>query len=152
MLNACDVEYRSSLWVVQNEHMLILVVDDEPIFIDLFRSVLGGAPTLGALTLDAGLLLARHHQPDVVLLDNIFGKDERRGCSEIAAFLDAAPAASVIVMTAKVRPDEAARAFTAGAKAYVDKIDTARLFKIVDAAITLALNDSDLDLDQATRH
>ncbi len=105
------------------EPATVLIVDDEPLNVDLLEQELAGAGyrTLAAANGEAGIELAAKHQPDLILLDVMMaGIDGYEMCSRLKAG-DETRAIPVIFLTALTDTFEKVRAFSAGAVDYVTK-------------------------------
>ena len=101
----------------------VLVVDDEPLNIDLLEQELGGAGyrTLSAVSGEAALTMAIQAQPDLILLDVMLGGiDGYETCKRLKA-AEATRALPVIFLTALSETFEKVRAFGVGAVDYVTK-------------------------------
>jgi DNA-binding response OmpR family regulator len=101
----------------------ILVVDDEPDVLLLCRMNLehAGHQVIEAPDGEQGLLLARKHRPDAVILDlmlpNVDGYEVLRSLNEDPASVDLA----VVVLTAKARQEDRVRCLRSGADEFVTK-------------------------------
>jgi len=101
----------------------ILIVDDEPLNVDLLEQELGSAGyrTLSAAGGEVALAAAVKSQPDLILLDVMMaGIDGYETCRQLKAG-DATRAIPVIFLTALTDTFEKVRAFKAGAVDYVTK-------------------------------
>ena len=101
----------------------LLIVDDEPLNLDLLRQELGAAGyrTLSAAGGEDALRLAEKELPDLVLLDAMMpGLDGYETCRRLKA-LEATRSIPVIFLTALTDTFEKVRAFKAGAVDYVTK-------------------------------
>jgi CheY-like chemotaxis protein len=111
----------------------ILVVDDNPTNLEIFRELLEGH--FDVLTASNGreaIELAERHGPRVVLLDVMLpGLD---GC-EICRRLRNVPdmdTARIVMVSAKAMPSERQQGFDAGADAYITKpFDESELFEAI---------------------
>jgi len=101
----------------------VLIVDDEPLNVDLLEQELGAAGyrTLSAASGEQALALAAKAQPDLVLLDIMMaGIDGYETCKKLKA-AEATRAIPVIFLTALTDTFEKVRAFGVGAVDYVTK-------------------------------
>lgn len=102
---------------------LILIVEDNEKNLKLVRDVLQvyGYRTLEATTAEAGLDLARHHRPDVILMDiQLTGMDGVTALGKLRA--DPVTAAiPVVALTAFAMRDDRAKFLAAGFDAYLSK-------------------------------
>jgi len=117
----------------------VLYVEDNLSNLELIRRALAtrGAITLHtAITGRQGLILAREHRPDLVLLDlhlpDMTGLDVMRE-------LRADPRTGwipIVVISADATPDQRARLLASGAQAFLTKpLDLSRLFSILDDSL-----------------
>jgi formate hydrogenlyase transcriptional activator len=122
------------------EAATILVVDDEPLNVDLLQQELAGAGyrTLAAASGEAALATARESRPDLILLDAMLaGIDGYETCRRLKA-QEATRAIPVIFVTALTDTFEKVRAFGAGAVDYVTKpFDSEELLARVGTHIAL---------------
>ncbi|HEU0200817.1 MAG TPA: response regulator [Burkholderiaceae bacterium] len=105
------------------ESTLVLVVDDEPLNVDLLEQELDGAGlwTLAATSGEEALALAAKNSPDLILLDmRMGGLDGYETCRRLKAN-EATRVIPVIFLTALTDTFEKVRAFEAGAVDYVTK-------------------------------
>jgi DNA-binding NtrC family response regulator len=105
------------------EPALILIVDDEPLNVDLLGQELEGTGlrTIAAGSGDAALALAAKSLPDLILLDvRMHGLDGYETCRRLKA-QEATRSIPVIFLTALTDPLEKMRAFEAGAVDHVGK-------------------------------
>jgi DNA-binding NtrC family response regulator len=101
----------------------ILIVDDEPLNVDLLEQELGSAGyrTLAAADGERGYAMAAEHLPDLILLDVMMaGIDGYEVCRRLKAGPETR-AIPVIFLTALTDTFEKVRAFSAGAVDYVTK-------------------------------
>jgi DNA-binding NtrC family response regulator len=101
----------------------VLIVDDEPLNLDVLEQELGGAGyrTVGASSGEEALARAAETQPDLILLDvRLPGMDGFETCRRLKAS-EATRAIPVIVLTALTDTLEKLRAFREGAVDYVTK-------------------------------
>jgi DNA-binding NtrC family response regulator len=101
----------------------VLVVDDEPMQIDLLEQELGAAGyrTAGASSGEEALEVAARTQPDLILLDVMMaGMGGYEACRRLKAS-EATRGIPVIVLTALTETFEKVRAFREGAVDYVTK-------------------------------
>lgn len=102
---------------------LILVVDDEPDVLLLCRMnlKLAGHQVIEAPGGEQGLLMAREHRPDAMILDlmmpDIDGYEVLRGLNKDPSSVDLA----VVVLTAKARQQDRVRCLRGGADEFVTK-------------------------------
>jgi CheY-like chemotaxis protein len=105
----------------------ILIVDDDPAFLDTYREILGGEGYVVEGANDIAAALAELKEPgwDLVLLDRKFsgayGPDA--GLDAIEAIRLAAPTVRVILVTAYADAPSVERAFAAGVHDYLEKND-----------------------------
>ncbi len=102
---------------------LVLIVDDEPLNVDLLEQELEAATyhTLAASGGEVALALAERHMPDLILLDVMMpGLDGYETCRRLKAS-DKTRQIPVIVLTALKESFEKVRAFKLGAVDYVTK-------------------------------
>jgi DNA-binding NtrC family response regulator len=105
------------------EEPLILVVDDEPLNVDLLEQELAdaGMRTISATNGEQALVLAARSAPDLILLDiRMRGLDGYETCRRLKVS-EATRAIPVIFLTALADTFEKVRAFEAGAVDYVTK-------------------------------
>src|SRR5262245_12861312 len=105
------------------ERDAVLVVDDEPLNVDLLEQELGGAgyATLAAASGEEALELAAKGQPALILLDVMMGGiDGYETCRRLKA-AEATRAIPVIFLTALSESFEKVRGFGAGGVDYVTK-------------------------------
>jgi formate hydrogenlyase transcriptional activator len=118
----------------------VLIVDDEPLNVDLLEQELGAAGyrTLGATSGEEALAAAAKRQPDLILLDVMMtGIDGYETCQRLKAG-EATRAIPVIFLTALTDTFEKVRAFRAGAVDYVTKpFETEELLARVGTHIAL---------------
>jgi formate hydrogenlyase transcriptional activator len=101
----------------------VLVVDDEPLNVDLLEQELGagGYRTASASSGEEAVALAARTQPDLILLDVVMpGIDGYEACRRLKAS-EATRAIPVIFLTALTETFEKVRAFREGAVDYVTK-------------------------------
>src|SRR5262245_61570419 len=114
----------------------ILVIDDNPIVVDILRTYLReeGYGVLGALTSDEGLKLAILSRPELVLLD--ISLPGTNGIELVKRFRSINPTTKVIMVTGNVDPVLARAALELGAFAYIDKpFDLAYLKRVITMAL-----------------
>ncbi len=101
----------------------VLIVDDEPLNVDLLEQELAAAGyrTVAATSGNEALAVAARAHPDLILLDVMMnGLDGYETCRRLKAG-DATRAIPVIFLTALKETFEKTRAFAAGAVDYVTK-------------------------------
>ncbi len=101
----------------------VLIVDDEPVNVDLLEQELGAAGyrTIAAGSGEQAVALAAQKQPDLVLLDVVMpGIDGYETCRRLKAS-EATRFIPVIMLTALTETAEKVRAFREGAVDYVTK-------------------------------
>lgn len=101
----------------------ILVVEDDPVIIDLLALTLEmeGWNVLRATDAVAALEIARRERPDLVLSDVMMpGRSGLDLCDDIAAAPETART-PVVLLSARALPAEVAEGFAAGAADYVTK-------------------------------
>jgi formate hydrogenlyase transcriptional activator len=122
------------------EAATVLIVDDEPLNVDLLEQELGAAgyKTLAAASGEEALALAAKAQPDLILLDVMMaGIDGYEACKRLKA-AEATRAIPVIFLTALTDTFEKVRAFGVGAVDYVTKpFETEELLARVGTHIAL---------------
>jgi two-component system, NarL family, response regulator NreC len=101
----------------------VLLVDDHAVVRAGIRLVLDGAPGIEVVgeagTEERALVLARSHQPDVILLDVLLpGKG---GLALIPVLLELSPKSRVLMLSSSAEPATVERALTAGATGYTIK-------------------------------
>jgi DNA-binding NarL/FixJ family response regulator len=103
----------------------LLIVEDSEDVRYLVGSILSSEPRVTIVAeagdANAGLALAKVHQPDVIVLD--VGLPGRSGLDVIPDLLAAAPRARVIVLSGDHRPELNAAVIAKGAYAYIAKRD-----------------------------
>jgi two-component system cell cycle response regulator DivK len=102
---------------------LILIVEDNEKNLKLVRDVLQfkGYRTLEAVTAEAGIALARTHQPDLILMDiQLPGADGVTALNQLKAEPRTA-SIPVIALTAFAMKDDRQRFLDAGFDGYLDK-------------------------------
>jgi formate hydrogenlyase transcriptional activator len=125
---------------LDTEAATVLVVDDEPLNVDLLEQELGhaGYRTLSAASGEQALALASRQQPDLILLDVMMrGLDGFATCARLKAS-DTTRGIPVIFLTALSETFEKVRAFRAGAVDYLTKpFETEELLARVGTHIAL---------------
>jgi two-component system response regulator NreC len=101
----------------------VLLVDDHAVVRAGIRLVLDGAPGIEVVgeagTEERALVLARSHQPDVILLDVLLpGKG---GLALIPVLLELSPTSRVLMLSSSAEPATVERALAAGATGYTIK-------------------------------
>ncbi len=118
----------------------VLIVDDEPLNVDLLEQELGavGYRTISASSGEEAVVLAAQTQPDLILLDVMMGGiDGYEACRRLKAS-EATRAIPVIFLTALREIFEKVRAFREGAVDYVSKpFETEELLARVATHIAL---------------
>jgi DNA-binding NtrC family response regulator len=118
----------------------VLIVDDEPVNVDLLEQELGAAGyrTIAAGSGEQAVALAAQKQPDLVLLDVVMpGIDGYETCRRLKAS-EASRSIPVIMLTALTETTEKVRAFREGAVDYVTKpFETEELLARVGTHIAL---------------
>ena len=118
----------------------ILIVDDEPLNVDLLEQELGAARyrTIAAVSGEAALALAVQKRPDLILLDVMMGGiDGYETCRRLKAE-EATRSIPVIFLTALAETFDKVRAFGLGAVDYVTKpFETEELLARVGTHIAL---------------
>ena len=112
----------------ENDHgrepiLHVLVIDDEPDILALCRVTLArdGHTVLEAATADAGLKLAIAERPDLIVLDIMLpNRDGFSLLEELVSRQDTSDV-PVVLLTAKTRPQDRAKAWGSGASGYVTK-------------------------------
>lgn len=100
----------------------ILIIDDEPSFVELFKmkvETLGDYECLMATSGQDGLKLVGTRKPDLVLLD--ITMPEMDGLETLKRIKALAPELPVAMVTATWDEQEAKRCFAAGAYEYITK-------------------------------
>lgn len=99
----------------------VLIVDDEPDILLMLRTGLeaDGFPTALAADGETALERVREQEPDVVLLDLMMPMVDGWAVIEALAAKERRPA--LIIVSAKSRPSDIARAYRLGADAYFTK-------------------------------
>lgn len=117
----------------------VLSIEDNPSNLALIERVIWTRPNIGLLTAtqgSLGLVLAREHRPDVVLLDS--NLPDIPG-SEVLARLKSDPdlaSTPVVVVSADATPGHIARMLAQGAHAYLTKpIDVAEMLQTIDSLL-----------------
>ncbi|HEU4646394.1 MAG TPA: sigma 54-interacting transcriptional regulator, partial [Burkholderiales bacterium] len=122
------------------ERATVLIVDDEPLNVDLLEQELGAAGyrTVSAASGEAALAAAAKHAPDLILLDVVMGGiDGYETCRRLKAS-EATRAIPVVFLTARTETFEKVRAFGSGAVDYVTKpFETEELLARVGTHIAL---------------
>lgn len=108
---------------------MFLVVDDSQSFRDLLRLELGPERTHTAGSIVEGLTLVKANLYDVIFLDHWFDYGPHQGIDAIKYYRAASPDSDIVMLTADVDLCDKARAFDAGADAYVEKGDMKRIWK-----------------------
>jgi DNA-binding NtrC family response regulator len=118
----------------------VLIVDDEPLNVDLLEQELGAAGyrTVAAASGEEALAATAKHAPDLILLDVMMGGiDGYETCRRLKAG-EATRAIPVIFLTARTETFEKVRAFGCGAVDYVTKpFETEELLARVGTHIAL---------------
>jgi DNA-binding NtrC family response regulator len=118
----------------------VLIVDDEPLHVDLLEQELGavGYRTVRASSGEEAVVLAAQAQPDLILLDvRMPGIGGYEACRRLKAN-EATRAIPVIVLTALTETFEKVRAFREGAVDYVTKpFETEELLARVGTHVAL---------------
>lgn len=109
--------------MIDDATVTILAIDDHPLILDglsfAIRSQPGMSLVAEASTGVEAIELFRHHRPHVTLLD--LQLPDINGLDVLAAILQEAPLARVIILTTYSGDVQAARAMKAGASAYLLK-------------------------------
>jgi DNA-binding response OmpR family regulator len=108
---------------MEDDMQKVLVVDDDPNVFELVQLYVSAddVEVLQALDAYAGLDLAMRQQPDVIVLDVMMpGMDGLEMCRVLR---DTSPVAKtpVIILSAKVKPEDIHAGYNAGADEYVTK-------------------------------
>jgi len=117
----------------------ILIVDDQPFFIAMARSILQskGYTVLTALSAEEGIQEARKSRPDLIILDvEMPVMDGIAACARIKKDpqLKGIP---ILILTATLDPQLNLRAFKAGAEATILKASSAeRILNMVKVVLT----------------
>jgi len=114
----------------------ILVIDDEPVVVDMLVTCLReeGYRVVGAETSDEGLKLAILSRPELVLLD--IALPGMNGIELLKRIRSTNPTTRVIMVTGNTDPVLAREALELGALAYVDKpFDFTYLKRVVAMAL-----------------
>jgi len=123
-----------------NAAATVLIVDDEPLNVDLLEQELGAAGyrTVSATNGEEALAAAAKSQPDLILLDVMMdGIDGYEVCKRLKAS-EATRAIPVVFLTALAETFEKVRAFGAGAVDYLTKpFETEELLARVGVHIAL---------------
>jgi len=123
-----------------NAAATVLIVDDEPLNVDLLEQELGAAGyrTLSATSGEEALAAAAKSRPDLILLDVMMdGIDGYEVCKRLKAS-EATRAIPVVFLTALAETFEKVRAFGAGAVDYLTKpFETEELLARVGVHIAL---------------
>jgi len=123
-----------------DEAATVLIVDDEPLNVDLLEQELGAAGyrTLSATSGEEALAAAAKSRPDLILLDVMMdGIDGYEVCKRLKAS-EATRAIPVVFLTALAETFEKVRAFGAGAVDYLTKpFETEELLARVGVHIAL---------------
>ena len=97
-----------------------MLVDDHAVVRAGFRLVLHGAPGITVVgeagTEERAIVMARAHQPDVIVLDVFL--PERSGIELIAELLEVSPQSKVLMLSSSAEPGTVERALEAGATGY----------------------------------
>src|SRR5262252_5337833 len=133
----CSRKWRG---ILPADRPTILVVDDEPLNVDLLEQELGGARyhTVSANSGEEAIELAGRAQPELILLDVMMGGiDGYETCRRLKES-EATRAIPVIFLTALTDSFQKVRGFGAGAVDYVTKpFDTEELLARVRTQIAL---------------
>jgi len=101
----------------------VLIVDDHELLRAGLRSRLAnesGIAVVGeADTAERAVVIARRLQPDVILLDLLLPR--KSGYDAIPELADAAPGATVLIVSSQAAPSSVRRALSAGAAGYLPK-------------------------------
>ena len=126
---ACQIPQSSSLspqsWMEWNVRTppRILIVDDDPMSLDIVRTLLAaqGYEMLTGTDGEEALAMAREQQPDLILLDVMMPKvDGIQVCRQLKA--DASvPFIPIIMVTAKAAGEDVLAGFEAGSDEYLTK-------------------------------
>lgn len=116
----------------------VLYIEDNLSNLELIQKCLATRPEITLLVAiqgQLGLALARHHKPDLILLDlHLPGVDGEAILRQVKAE-PALHAIPVIILGADVRPDQIQRLHECGAQAYLTKpIDLKQLLALLDEA------------------
>src|SRR6266705_4250649 len=118
----------------------ILVVDDNPVNVDILRTRLAvhGYEILTAADGDEALVVARAKQPDLILLDVMMPKmDGIQVCRELRAD-SSLPFMPIILVTAKTDPKDVVAGLEAGGDEYLTKpVDQAALVARVKSMLRI---------------
>ena len=103
--------------------MRVLVIDDEPDILGLCSVMLAhdGHQVLEATTADSGLRIALEESPDLIVLDLMLPNRDGFSLLEELVATPATREIPVILLTARVAPQDRARGWGSGASGYITK-------------------------------
>jgi DNA-binding NtrC family response regulator len=119
-----------------NSKGTLLVIEDDPLQVDLFSAVLEEYRLIPVSTISAGLEVLRHHSPDVILMDHILG-DGQRGADHVHRLKKAAPQVPVVIISGTLGIREQLGALQGGLSAdfVLEKpVDIKQLIQTVERA------------------
>ena len=132
---------------------LILVADDNPANLDIFRARLSahGYEIIAASDGEEALALARKHEPDLIVLDIMMPKLDGIEVCRLVKQDDSLPFMPVILVTAKSDPKDVVAGLEAGAEEYLTKpIDQTALVARIKSMLRIK-DLHDQTQDQAAR-
>lgn len=110
-----------------------LVIDDDEMMLRSLQRLFGRGCLVAEET-TRGIVMAAEHQPAAILVD-VKLQQQISGLELLPVLRAVAPRSSIVVMSGSPSEEDKERAFEAGAAAYVDKADAARLREIVSDAV-----------------
>ena len=114
----------------------ILVVEDDPLQVDLFAGALPQYRLIPVTTINEARAVLRRHSPDVILLDHHLGEGER-GADSVGGLKQIAPHVPVILVTGTLGVREQLSALQGGRSAdfVLEKpVDIEQLGRVVERA------------------
>ena len=114
----------------------ILVVEDDPLQVDLFAGALPQYRLIAVATINEAKAVLRRHSPDVILLDHMLGEGAR-GADSVGGLKQIAPQVPVIIVTGTLGVREQLSALQGGLSAdfVLDKpVDIDQLTRMVERA------------------
>lgn len=112
--------------IVDNSKTKVLIIDDHPLYCEGMRALLEGDETgfhvVGqAWTSSAALLLAREHQPDIIILDVELDHGAVSGLDLVSQLRRLSPNARIVIVTAHSEREYLITAMRLGVHAFLEK-------------------------------
>jgi len=109
--------------MLKSEKKIILIVEDDPKNLKLFRDVLQfkGYITIEALNGQQGVALAKEHKPDLILMDIQLPVMDGIEATKIIKHDEVTKCITVVALTAYAMPGDKERMLAAGFDDYISK-------------------------------